>query len=207
MDNSKKIIIGRGRLRGPRSQYFVYITVCAAEPPFATLLALNYLMAHNRNDSLDSLSSLTSISSRTSIETYESLKEEITDVEQSLIDLQELVDAAEKVLNEKFAPEPQSTYTYKKESETISVNLTAVMSTMLACAEECGGESGKRYVASAIVACSRKGGHGDVVEALAALGTTWLTHLLFICQFCCLVMNKKSDIFLSQNEQEPRNAA
>jgi len=151
---------------------------------------LNYPMAHNRSDSLDSLSSLTSISSRASVETYESLKEEITSVEQSQIDLQELVDAAEKIIKEKFAPDPQSTYTYKKESEPISVKLDAVMSTMLACAEECGGKSGKRYVASAIVACSRKGGDGDVVEALAALGTTWLTHLLFICQFYCLAMNK-----------------
>jgi len=48
---------------------------------------------------------------------------------------------------------------------------------MLACAEECGGESGKRYVASAILTCSKE---EDVFGALAALGTTWLTHLLFI---------------------------
>ncbi|KAF9555155.1 hypothetical protein CPC08DRAFT_821258 [Agrocybe pediades] len=48
---------------------------------------------------------------------------------------------------------------------------------MLACAEECGGEKGKRYVASAVIACSQE---EDVVGALQALGTTWLTHFLFV---------------------------
>ena len=48
--------------------------------------------------------SLTSISSRASIETYESLKKQITCIEQSQIDLQALVDAAEKVVSEKFTP-------------------------------------------------------------------------------------------------------
>jgi len=140
-------------------------------------------MAHNRNDSLDStasLTSLTSISSRASVETYESLKEEIASIEQSQIDLQELVDAAEKIMKEKFAPAPQSTYTYKKGSETISVKLDAVMSAMLACGDECGGQ---RYAASAIVACTQKDNDEEVVETLAALGTTWLTHFLFACQF------------------------
>jgi len=142
-----------------------------------------YPMAHNRNDSLGyiySLSSLTSISSFASVEIYESLKEEITAIEQSQIDLQELADAAEKVINEQFSPAPQRIYTYKKGDEKVSVNLDAIMSAMLVCAEECGG---KRYVASAIVACSQKENYEDVVETLAALGTTWLTHLLFICQF------------------------
>ncbi|KAF8076877.1 hypothetical protein FPV67DRAFT_1473008, partial [Lyophyllum atratum] len=82
-----------------------------------------------------------------------------------------------KIINEKFAPDSRSTYTYKKDSEEISAELDKVMIAMLACAEECGGESGKRYVASAILTCS---GEEDVVAALAALGTTWLTHLLFI---------------------------
>ncbi|KAF5319241.1 hypothetical protein D9619_008704 [Psilocybe cf. subviscida] len=51
------------------------------------------------------------------------------------------------------------------------------MTAMLAFAEECGGQSGKRYVASAICCCSED---EDVVGALAALGTTWLTHFLFV---------------------------
>ena len=139
-----------------------------------------------------SVSSLTSIFSRASIETYESLKEEITYIEQSQIDLQELVNTAEKVISEKFAPALQRVYTCKKGSQKISINLDVVMKSMLACAEECGGQ---RYVASAIVACSQKGNDEDVVETLAALGTIWLTHLLFVCQFYGLAMNGKKLIF------------
>lgn len=60
---------------------------------------------------------------------------------------------------------------------------------MLACAEECGGQ---RYVASAIVACSQKENYEDVVKTLAALGTTWLTHLLFPCQFYDIAVNRKN---------------
>jgi len=175
-------------------------------------------MAHNRNDSLDStapLTSLTSISSRASVEIYESLKEEIAGIEQSQIDLQELVDAAEKIMK-KFAPAPQSTYTYKKGSETISVKLDAVMSAMLACGDECGGQ---RYAASAIVACTQKENDQDVVETLAALGTTWLTHFLFVCQFYYadryLAMNTGPDFPLvktnrsheTQPNQEPYELA
>ena len=63
---------------------------------------------------------------------------------------------------------------------------------MLACAEECGGQ---RYVASAIVACSQKENYEDVVKTLAALGTTWLTHLLFPCQFYDIAVNRKNLIF------------
>ena len=133
-----------------------------------------------RDDSLGSVSSLTSISSRASVETYESLKEEIISIEQSEIDLPELVDEAEKIINEKFTPTLEKVFTYKKGSETITIDLDEIMKAMLVCAEECGGQ---RYVASAILACSQKENYGDVVATLAALGTTWLTHLLFICQF------------------------
>ena len=60
---------------------------------------------------------------------------------------------------------------------------------MLVCAEECEGQ---RYAASAILACNQK---EDVVAALAALGTTWLTHFLFVCQFYGLAMNRNNLIF------------
>ena len=58
------------------------------------------------------------------------------------------------------------------------------MKAMLVCAEE---SDGQRYVASAIVACSKC---PEVVETLVALGTTWLTHFLFVCQFFGLAMNR-----------------
>ena len=144
---------------------------------------------------MTSISSLASISLRASIETYESLKKEITRIEQSQIDLQELVNTAEKVVSEKFTPALQRVYTCKKGSKTISINLDLVMKSMLACAEECRGQ---RYVASAIVACTtQKENDEDVVETLAALGTIWLTHLLFVCQFygLAIMMNRKNLIF------------
>jgi len=133
------------------------------------------------------MSSLTSISSRASVQTYENLKHEIADVEQSQADLQELVCDAEKIINEKFTPHPQHIYIYQKNDKKVSVNFDKVMSAMLENAKECGGDDAKRYVASAIVACSRR---EDVVETLAALGVTWLTHLLFICQCHYPLMNK-----------------
>ncbi|KXN89302.1 hypothetical protein AN958_05806 [Leucoagaricus sp. SymC.cos] len=136
-------------------------------------------MSHSRNDFSEfKASTLTSCSSEASVELYEEkLKPGIDVVRKSRVPLQELAGAAEKIINEIFVPDPSSTYKYKKNSEEISVELDKVMIAMLACAEECGGESGKRYVASAILACSKE---EDVVGALAALGTTWLTHLLFI---------------------------
>jgi hypothetical protein len=145
-------------------------------------------MSHSRNHSLQSTAStLTSCSSDASVELYGGrLKPGIDTVRKSQTPLQELVAAAEKIIGETFAPDSRSTYKYKKDSEEISVELDKVMIAMLACAEECGGESGKRYVASAILTCS---GEEDVVAALAALGTTWLTHLLFICQSYLLPVN------------------
>jgi hypothetical protein len=149
-------------------------------------------MSHGRNDSLESTASIISCSSEASVEFYErKLKPIIDTVRNSQKSLQELVDTAEKIINEKFAHNSQSTFKYKKGSVGTSVQLDKVMLAMLACAEECGGESGKRYVASAIYACSEEEG---MVGALAALGTTWLTHLLFIssCESYYLLINKFS---------------
>ena len=60
-------------------------------------------------------------------------------------------------------------------------------------------KDGKGYVASAIVACNRKEDDEDVVEALVALGTTLLTHLLFICQFYYRIGWIGSNIFAKLN--------
>ena len=154
-------------------------------------------MSHNRSDSEQfstSSSYFTSISSDDSREYYEEkLKPRIQVVTESAVSLHELVDAAEKIINEKFAHDSESAFTYAD----ISVQLDQVMMAMLACAEECGGESGKRYVASAILACCEE---EDVVGALVALGTTWLTHLLFICRYPFVglnILDKQTDIFLS----------
>ena len=174
-------------------------------------------MSHSRNVSLDSakgsdssLSSLTSISSRASVEIYNAdLKPVISDILQNEEDLAnlnlaDLVKKAEEMIK-KFSADERNIFTYQKDDKKATVNLHEVMSAMLACAEECGGESGKRYVALAITLCGDKG-DDNVVGLLVALGTTWLTHLLFICKFQRVGVSRHRQ-YLSQNEQEPRNAA
>ncbi|KAF9560114.1 hypothetical protein CPC08DRAFT_762902 [Agrocybe pediades] len=127
-------------------------------------------MSRNQYDSLASMAStLTSCSSDASVQFYkERLKTSMAPIQESQIPLQDLVHVAEKIINETFAPDSRSTYRIKKGSDAdeISVRLDQVMVAMLACVEECGGEKGKRYVASAIVACSQE---EDVVGALEAL--------------------------------------
>lgn len=146
-------------------------------------------MAHARNDSLDSVSSLTSISSRTSVETYESLKKEIVTIADSEIDLPNLLRLAENIVDEELTPTSEKLFKYKKDPEELSIGLDNVMKAMLICSEECDGQ---RYVASSIVACTK---YQDVVETLVALGTTWLTHFLFVCPFSDLAMNRNNLIF------------
>jgi hypothetical protein len=139
------------------------------------------------------MTSLISHSSEASVEFYnDRIKSETDVVTKSRAPLQEVVNAAEKIINEKFAPDCRSIFRYTKDSEEISVKLYEVMIAMLAGAEECGGESGKRYVASAILACSKE---EDVIGALAALGTTWLTYFLFICQSYCLMIKQILTVF------------
>ena len=146
-------------------------------------------MSGSRNDSLASVAScLTSRSSEASVKFYEEiLKPSIENTRMSPTTLQALVD--KKLVNEKFAANPQSTYTYRRDCEEISVELDQVMIAMLTCVEECGGESGKRYVASAIVACSSE---EDVVGALAALGTTF-----FYSFVSPIILDKQILIFFS----------
>ena len=95
--------------------------------------------------------------------------------------LPNLVNKAEEMLKMFSADQLNIFTSCRKGDEKATVNLHAIMSAMLTCVEECGGEKGKRYVASAIVSCGHKGDN-NMIELLAALGTTWLTHFLFICK-------------------------
>ena len=136
-----------------------------------------------------SVSSLTSISWRASIEIYNrDLKPSISDILQSDENLTNLVTKAEEMLK-MFSGDQRNSFTVQKGDKKATMNLHAVMSAMLTCVEECGGKNGKRYVASAIVSCGCKG-DDNVIELLAALGTTWLTHLLFICKFQRLAVSR-----------------
>ena len=144
-------------------------------------------MSRSRNEVLESTASdslsLTSGSSDAFVAFYEErLWPQIDTISKSLVPLSEMVDAAEKIINEKFASDSRSRFRYMMGSETISVKLDRVLTAMLACADRCGGENGKRYVASSMLACSLE---EDVTMALEALGTTWLTRFLFPCQCYC----------------------
>ncbi|KIM40821.1 hypothetical protein M413DRAFT_27957 [Hebeloma cylindrosporum] len=115
---------------------------------------------------MSDLTSIFSINPDSSVEYYKQRLKPIIDAAiQDPVPLDELVDAAEKIINENFAPNPQSIFKHAG----ISVQLDKIMIAMLACADECGGTEGTRYVAGAIVACSQE---EDVIGAL--------THLLFI---------------------------
>ncbi|KAF9035289.1 hypothetical protein BJ165DRAFT_1615629 [Panaeolus papilionaceus] len=127
--------------------------------------------------SIDSTSSShTSLSS--SSEVYEEkLKRGIEVIKSSEIPLEELVEKAETLINEVLAPDTRHLFTHENGDSQLSVELDKVILAMITYAEECGGKDGKRYVASAVIACSEE---EDAIQALAALGTTWLTHLLFV---------------------------
>jgi hypothetical protein len=93
--------------------------------------------APHATDSIASSTSLTSVSSTASVEFYEKrLKPSIDAIKKSETPLQELVDAAEKVIKE-FAPDPKSTFTHKHGDEETSVQLDEIMTAMLASAEDC----------------------------------------------------------------------
>jgi hypothetical protein len=68
------------------------------------------------------------------------------------------------------------------DSETRArIRLDRVLHSMPFYAFECGGEGGKRYTSSAICACRRE--DNDVTLAyLQSLASTWLSHLLFVCE-------------------------
>ena len=72
----------------------------------------------------------------------------------------------------------------------LSLQLDGLMRTMLERANDCGGSAGERYVASAVVACSKDSSDStpmdmadreSTFERLRGLGLTWLTHLVFPC--------------------------
>lgn len=140
-------------------------------------------MPHKASLSLEFNSSLTSINTKASVKRYQEQKSKIEAIVNSEANLQALVNTAEQLVNQVLAPDPTNKFTYRRGRKEASVPLDQVMLAMLASVEECGGKAGKRYVAGAISSCSEE---KDKVGALAALGTTWLTHLLFNCEFYSL---------------------
>ena len=63
----------------------------------------------------------------------------------------------------------------------IDVKPHRILDSMLHYAEGCGGEYGKQYAAAAICACSHQE-NKETLKYLQSLATTWLSHLLYVCQ-------------------------
>jgi len=133
-------------------------------------------MPQQRTDSLDSISS---VSSEAAVENFTEprFQKDVQANVKSTQSLTKLTARAQGIVDD-FAKTGQNTLQYKKHT----IEISKIMSAMLAHAEDAGGEGGKRYVASAIVACLD--GNKVNTEKITALAVTWLTHLLFICTWC-----------------------
>jgi len=83
-----------------------------------------------------------------------------------------------------------------------SVDLHAILREMINHAEGCGGTKGRRYAASAVVACGRYGDHGtpNTIGLLRDLGMTWLSHLLFVCECSHRLRFAGFQLILAQSE-------
>ena len=66
-------------------------------------------------------------------------------------------------------------------SPQTNLKLDRVLTAMLSHAFDCGGENSKRYTASAICACGSKDDNTTLLY-LQSLGSTWVSHLLFVCK-------------------------
>jgi len=93
--------------------------------------------------------------------------------------LKELMIRAEKLV-EKLSDSEEFNKLPRGSPQT-NLKLDRVLTAMLFHAYDCGGEGGKRYTASAICAC---GSNDDdtTLRYLQSLGTTWVSHLLFVCK-------------------------
>jgi hypothetical protein len=88
------------------------------------------------------------------------------------------VDRAENLITELASHEGYNRLPYG--SPATKIMLDRVLGAMLSKARACGGEGGKRYTAAAIFAC-RTGEKEATLKYLQSLGTTWVSHLLFVC--------------------------
>ena len=103
----------------------------------------------------------------------------------SQIPLHDLVHRAENQIRMLASDKYYNRITYG--GSKIKIYLAKVLEAMLFYASDCGGGEGcRRYTASAIYAC-----RGDEKRAtlagLQSLGTTWCSHLLFVCKRPCSI--------------------
>ena len=119
------------------------------------------------------------------VATFDDLGIDTTRIESSDTDQNYLISSARQILDN-FS-KAESPFIYGFGDQPASMELDKVLSAMLSHAQDCGGQEGLRYIASAIVACHERGqsNGGGVVELklLESVAITMITQFLFICAF------------------------
>ena len=152
------------------------------------------LMSHSSKSSIDSThsarstdSALTSLSSSSTTSRASAItiltddfKQRYAEVDNKNLPIPQLVSQAERLIRALGASNLDNVIEY----ESVKVQADTVLEAMLAQAEGCGGEHGKRYTATAICACihEKRWNSPETLQALRALALTWVSHLLFVCE-------------------------
>ncbi len=142
-------------------------------------------MSHSSKSSIDSTRStdgaLTSLSSSSTTTTIlaDGFKQRYAEVDIKNLPIPQLVSQAERLIKALGASNLENVIEY----ESVKVQADKVLEVMLAQAESCGGENGKRYTATAICACvhEKRWNSPEMLQALHGLALTWVTHFLFVC--------------------------
>ena len=114
---------------------------------------------------------------------FDDLGIDIARIESSDTDQNYLTSSAQQILDN-FS-KAESSFVYGLGDQPPSIKLDKVLSAMLSHAQDCGGQEGLRYIASAIVACHERGqsnGGGLVkFKLVESMAITMITQFLFIC--------------------------
>ncbi|KAF8321957.1 hypothetical protein F5887DRAFT_345700 [Amanita rubescens] len=136
--------------------------------------------AHSTDGALTSLSSSSSTTSSASAITIlaDDFKQRYAEVDIKNLPIPQLISQAERLIKALGASNPDNVIEY----ESAKVQADKVLEAMLAQAENCGGENGKRYTATAICACvhEKRWNSPETLQALHVLALTWVTRFLFV---------------------------
>jgi len=151
-------------------------------------------MSHSSKSSIDSThsarstdSALTALSSSSAASSASAItiltadfKQRYAEVDNKNLPIIQLISQAERLINALGASNLDNVIEY----ESVKVQADKVLQAMLAQAESCGGENGKRYTATAICACvhEKQWNNPETLQALHDLALTWVSHLLFVCE-------------------------
>ena len=150
------------------------------------------LMSHSSKPSIDSthsarstggaLSSSSTTSSPSAITILaDDFKQRYAEVDIKNFPIPQLVSQAERLIKALGASNLDNVIEY----ESAKVQADKVLEAMLAHAENCGGENGKRFTATAICACvhEKRRNSPETLQALRVLALTLVTHFLFVCEY------------------------